>query len=48
MKKTFSPLAVDDRFVVQDFILPLRHLEKAVQLSHNVAHIYPLWLVPTK
>jgi hypothetical protein len=47
VKQTFAPRQVDDRFVVQDFILPMRHVQAAVEFSDQVTGVYPLWLVPT-
>jgi len=47
VKKIFAPKEVDDRFVVQDFILPIGHVKKAVQFCDEMTGVYPLWMVPT-
>ena len=47
VKKTFAPREVDDRFVVQDFILPIGHIKEAIEFCHSTTGVYPLWLVPT-
>ena len=37
-----------DRGVIQDFMIPIHHLEKAVQLTDTITGIYPLWMVPSR
>jgi len=32
--------------ILQDFLIPIRHLGKAIQLSDEVTGVYPLWMVP--
>ena len=36
----------EDNFVLQDFILPIKHIKAAVEFNHEVTGIYPLWMVP--
>jgi len=40
--------AAIDRGVIQDFMIPIKHLEKAVQLTDTITGIYPLWMVPSR
>merc|ERR1712106_382924 len=40
--------AQEDRGVIQDFMIPIHHLEKAVQLTDSITGIYPLWMVPSR
>lgn len=34
--------------VVQDAVLPIRHLQAAVEMFHKVFDVYPIWLAPMK
>ena len=40
--------AAADRGVIQDFMIPIHHLEKAVELTDAITGIYPLWMVPSR
>jgi len=46
VKETFLGGDFEDNFVLQDFILPIRHIKAAVEFNHDVTGIYPLWMVP--
>ena len=36
----------EDNFVLQDFILPIKHIKAVVEFNHEVTGMYPLWMVP--
>ncbi|XP_066547768.1 delta(24)-sterol reductase [Amia ocellicauda] len=36
----------EQHHVVQDMLVPMRHLEAAISAFHNDIHVYPLWLCP--
>ena len=40
--------AQEGRGVIQDFMIPINHLEKAVELTDTITGIYPLWMVPSR
>jgi len=46
VKETFLGGDFEDNFVLQDFILQLKHIKKAIEFNHEVTGIYPLWMVP--
>lgn len=46
VKKKVSPNDTEDRMIVQDFILPISHIKKGIELNENITKIYPLWLAP--
>ena len=48
VKETFIGVDFADNCVLQDFIIPLNHVKKAVELNDSVTAIYPLWLVPAR
>jgi len=48
VKETFLGGDFEDNFVLQDFILPIKHIKAAVEFNHTVTGIYPLWMVPAQ
>ena len=48
VKETFIGIDFADNCVLQDFIIPLQHVKKAIELNHVATEIYPLWLVPAR
>ena len=48
MKETFLGGALEDNFVLQDFILPLSHVKASLELNDTLTNIYPVWLVPAR
>merc|ERR1711936_1061417 len=46
IKETFLGDEFEDNFVLQDFILPIKHIKEAVEYNHHITGIYPLWMVP--
>ena len=46
VKETFLGGDFEDNFVLQDFILPIKHIKAAVEFNHEVTGIYPLWMEP--
>jgi len=37
-----------DRFITQDFLIPLYNLKGGIHLSAKLTDIWPIWMVPTK
>ena len=48
LKETFMGGKFDERFVLQDFILPLAHVKASLELNDTLTNIYPVWLVPAR
>lgn len=48
LKETFIEEDHEDDFILQDFIIPIKHLKAGIQLSARITDVWPLWLVPTK
>lgn len=48
VKETFIGGDYEDHFFLQDFIIPIQHVEAAIELSQEATAIYPLWMVPAR
>ena len=48
LKEKFLGDAFNDNFVLQDFILPLKHVKASLELNDSLTNIYPVWLVPAR
>ena len=48
LKEKFLGGEFNDNFVLQDFILPLRHVKASLELNDTLTNIYPVWLVPAR
>lgn len=48
IRQACVPEEATNNFVLQDFGLPLRHLEKGIEYYHQQCEVYPIWLCPAK
>jgi delta24-sterol reductase len=49
--KKITPQSLTDLFltknhVLQDFVVPLQRLGQTLQFTHDLVHVYPIWLCP--
>jgi len=48
MRQKLLPEEVNVNFVLQDYIIGLKHLKEALRLCHDKMEIYPIWLCPLR
>ena len=48
LKETFFGDDFEDNLMIQDFIIPLKHVKESLTLNDSLTNIYPVWLVPSR
>lgn len=48
LKEKFVDKDFEDNVILQDFIIPIKNVKGALELSRDIVDVWPIWMVPCK